>query len=68
MGLIGYSAISVGISAGVWGNTGSLAAGGATIGVGVLIDVDDYRIDFYRWYVRRKRNGIHLFSTRKSIS
>ena len=66
MGPIGYSATSVGIGTGVWGITGSPAAGGATIGVGILTDVG-HCIDLYQWYVRHKRSEIYLFSTGKSI-
>lgn len=59
MGPIGHSAISAGIGAGVWGVTGSPAAGGTALAVGVLIDVD-HLFDFYRWYVRRKTGKIFL--------
>ena len=60
MGPVGHCAISAGIGAGVWGITGSSAAGGAALAVGVLIDVD-HLVDFYQWYVRRKRNKIYQF-------
>lgn len=60
MGPVGHSAISAGIGVGVWGVTGSPAAGGVALGVGVLIDVD-HLFDFYRWYIRRKKGKIYLF-------
>jgi hypothetical protein len=59
MGPIGHSAISAGIGAGVWGITGSPAAGGVALGVGVLTDVD-HLFDFYQWYIRRKSSKIYL--------
>ena len=59
MGPIGHSAISAGIGAGVWGITGSPAAGGTAFGVGVLTDVD-HLFDFYQWYIRRKPSKIYL--------
>jgi len=59
MGPIGHSAISAGIGAGVWGITGSPAAGAAAVGVGVLTDVD-HLFDYYQWYIRRKRGRIFL--------
>ena len=59
MGPIGHSAISAGIGAGVWGITGSPAAGAAAVGVGVLTDVD-HLFDYYQWYSRRKRGRIFL--------
>ena len=60
MGPIGHTAISTGIGVGVWGATGSPAAGATAIGVGVLTDVD-HLFDFYQWYIRRKPNKIYLF-------
>ena len=60
MGPIGHSAISTGIGVGIWGITGSPAAGGAALGVGVLTDLD-HLIDYYQWYIRRKKNRIFLF-------
>ena len=59
MGPVGHSAISAGIGAGVWGITGSAAAGGAALGVGVLTDVD-HLFDYYQWYIRRKPSKIYL--------
>ncbi len=59
MGPVGHSAISAGIGAGVWGVTGSPAAGGAAFGVGVLTDVD-HLVDYYQWYVRRKKGKLFL--------
>ena len=60
MGPVGHSAISAGIGAGVWGATGSAAAGGVALGVGVLTDVD-HLFDYYQWYIRRKPGKIYLF-------
>jgi len=59
LGPVGHSAISAVIGAGVWGVTGSPAAGGVALGVGVLTDVD-HLFDFYRWYIRRKKGRIFL--------
>ena len=59
MGPVGHTAISAGIGAGVWGATGSPAAGATALGVGVLIDVD-HLFDYYLWYVRRKRGKVYL--------
>jgi len=52
--------VSAGIGAGVWGVTGSPAAGAVAFGVGVLTDVD-HLFDFYRWYARRKKSRIYMF-------
>jgi len=60
MGPVGHSVISAGIGLGVWGITGSQAAGGMALGVGVLNDVD-HLFDFYQWYARRKPGKIYLF-------
>ena len=60
MGPVGHSAISTDIGVGVWAITGSPAAGGVALGVGVLNDVD-HLFDFYQWYVRRKKGKIYLF-------
>ena len=59
MGPVGHSAISAAIGAGVWGATGSPAAGAAALGVGVLMDVD-HLFDYYQWYIRRKKGKIYL--------
>lgn len=59
MGPVGHSAISAGIGAGVWGATGSPAAGGVALGVGVIIDID-HLFDYYMWYVRRKKGKLFL--------
>ena len=39
--------------------TGSPAAGGLALGVGVLTDAD-HLYDFYRWYIRRKHGRLFL--------
>jgi hypothetical protein len=59
LGPIGHSTISAGIGVGVWGITGSTAAGVAALGVGVLTDVD-HLFDFYRWYLLRKHGKLCL--------
>ena len=59
MGPVGHSVISVAIGAGVWGATGSPAAGAVAVGVGVLVDLD-HLYDFYNWYIRRKRRKLHI--------
>ena len=60
MGPVGHTTVSAGIGAAVWAATGSPAAGGAALGVGVLVDVD-HLFDFYQWYVRRRSGRIYLF-------
>ena len=60
MGPIGHSAISACIGVGVWAVTGSPAAGGAALGVGVLTDVD-HLFDLYRWYIRGKKYKTYLW-------
>ena len=59
MGPVGHSVISAGIAGGVWGVTGSTAAGSAAFGVGVLNDVD-HLFDYFQWYVRRKKGKVYL--------
>ena len=59
MGPIGHSAISAGVGAGVCGITGSPAAGGVALAVGVLTDVD-HLFDYYQWYIRRQIGKIYL--------
>ena len=59
MGPVGHSVASAGIGVGIWGVTGSPAAGVVALGVGVLIDVD-HLFDFYLWYLRRKKGKIYL--------
>ena len=59
MGPVGHTVISAGIGAGLLGVTGSPAAAGVALGVGVLTDVD-HLFDYYQWYIRRKPNKLYL--------
>jgi len=59
LGPVGHSAISAAIGAGVWGVTGSPAAGGVALGVGILNDVD-HLFDFFQLYIRRKKGKTFL--------
>ena len=55
MGPVGHTVISTAIGASVWGATGSIAAGGVAVGVGVFVDVD-HLVDLYQSWVRRRPN------------
>lgn len=57
MGPVGHTVISTGIGAGVWAATGSVAAGGAALAVGVLVDVD-HLVDLYQSWIRRRPNQV----------
>lgn len=53
MGPLGHTVVSGAVAGGVWAATGSPAAAGIALGVGVLMDVD-HLYDYYRWSVNRK--------------
>lgn len=57
MGPVGHAVISGAV--GVGAATGSPAAGGLALGVGVLMD-SDHLYDFYQWYIRGKSNRIYI--------
>ncbi len=59
MGPLGHTVISGAVAGGVWAATGSPAAAGIALGVGVLMDVD-HLYDYYRWYVKRKNGKIFV--------
>ena len=58
MGPVGHAVISGAV--GVGAATGSPAAGGLVLGVGVLMD-SDHLYDFYQWYIRGKSKKIYIF-------
>ena len=53
MGPVGHTVISTAIGASIWGATGSPAAGGVAVGVGVLVDID-HLVDYYQEWVKRR--------------
>ena len=53
MGPIGHTVVSTVIGASIWGVTGSPAAGGVALGVGVLVDID-HSVDYYQEWVKRR--------------
>jgi hypothetical protein len=59
MGPIGHTAISGAVAGGTWAVTGSLAAAGVTLGVGVLLDLD-HLYDYYQRYIRGRQNKIYV--------
>ena len=59
MGPVGHTVISGAVGVGVGAATGSPAAGGLALGVGVLLDLD-HLFDFYQWYIRGKSNRIYM--------
>ena len=59
MGPLGHTVISGAVAGGVWAATGSPAAAGVALGVGVLMDVD-HLYDYYRRYVKRKDDKIFV--------
>ena len=59
MGPVGHTAISSAISAATWGVTGSPAAGGAALAVGVLIDID-HLVDLYQSWINRQPGKVYV--------
>ena len=59
MGPVGHAVISGSVGVAVGAATGSPAAGGLALGVGVLMD-SDHLYDFYQWYIRGKSNRIYI--------
>lgn len=60
MGPVGHTLVSSAVGAGVWAATGSPAAAGVALGVGVLMDLD-HLYDFYQWYIRGRTNKVCVF-------
>jgi len=59
MGPLGHTVVSGAVAGGVWAATGSPAAAGIALGVGVLMDVD-HLYDYYRCYVKRQDGKIFV--------
>lgn len=59
MGPIGHTAISSAVAGGTWAITGSVAASGVTLGVGVLLDLD-HVYDYYQRYVKGRPDKIYV--------
>lgn len=59
MGPIGHTVISSAVAGGTWAITGSPAAAGVALGVGVLMDLD-HLFDYYQRYIRGKNNRIYV--------
>jgi hypothetical protein len=53
MGPVGHTVVSTAIGAAIWGATGSPAAGGVALAVGVLVDID-HSVDYYQEWVKRR--------------
>ena len=59
MGPLGHTVVSTAVAGGVWAATGSPAAAGIALGVGVVMDVD-HLYDYYRWSVKPKDGKIFV--------
>ena len=59
MGPVGHLLVSSAVGGVVWVATGSPAAAGVTVAVGVLMDTD-HVYDYYQRYARRKYGRIYL--------
>ena len=59
MGPIGHTVISSAVAGGTWAITGSPAAAGVALGVGVLMDVD-HVYDYYQRYVKGKKDRVYV--------
>ncbi|CUV03721.1 hypothetical protein MGWOODY_Clf586 [hydrothermal vent metagenome] len=59
MGPIGHTVISSAVAGGTWAITGSPAAAGVALGVGVLMDVD-HLYDYYQRYVKGKKDRVYV--------
>ena len=60
MGPIGHMVVSGAAGGAVYLATGSPMAGAATLGVGVLLDLD-HVYDYYQWYVKGRRNKLYIW-------
>ena len=59
MGPIGHTVISSAVAGGTWAITGSPAAAGVALGVGVLMDLD-HLYDYYQRYVKGKKDRVYV--------
>ena len=59
MGPIGHAVVSSAVGGGVWAGTGSIEAGAATVGVGVMMDVD-HLFDYYQRFAKGKDGKIYV--------
>ena len=59
MGPLGHTVVSGAVAGGVWAATGSPAAAGIALSVGVLMDVD-HLYDYYQRYVKRQDGKIFV--------
>ena len=59
MGPIGHTVISSAVAGGTWAITGSPAAAGVALGVGVLMDLD-HLFDYFQRYIKGKNNRVYL--------
>ena len=59
MGPIGHTVISSAVAGSTWAITGSPAAAGVALGVGVLMDVD-HLYDYYQRYVKGKKDRVYV--------
>ena len=59
MGPVGHVLVSSAVGGGIWAATGSPAAAGLTVAVGVLMDAD-HLYDYYQRYARGKYGKIYV--------
>ena len=59
MGPIGHTVVSSAVAGGTWAITGSPAAAGVALGVGVLMDLD-HLYDYYQRYVKGKKDRVYV--------
>ena len=59
MGPVGHGVVSAAVGGGIWTATGSPAAAGLALGVGVFMDLD-HLYDYYQWYIRGRRDKVYL--------
>jgi hypothetical protein len=52
--------VSGAVGGGIWAATGSPAAAGLALVVGVFMDLD-HLYDFYQWYIRGRKNKVYVF-------
>ena len=60
MGPIGHTIVSSAMAGSTWAITGSTAAAGVALGVGVLMDLD-HLYDYYQRYGKGKNDRIYVF-------
>ncbi|PKB78929.1 MAG: hypothetical protein BZY88_15965 [SAR202 cluster bacterium Io17-Chloro-G9] len=59
MGPVGHTLVSCAVGGGVWLVTGSPAAAGVTVGVGVVTDID-HLYDYYEWLIKRRPRRVYV--------